>query len=60
MKSIGISLTSTDFTSTASQKSAHKAGFKLDASVPYEELSKKTGYKFGNCVNCQMMSMKYE
>ncbi|XP_077299189.1 uncharacterized protein LOC143920257 isoform X2 [Arctopsyche grandis] len=60
LKAFRLSVSSTDFTAIASQKSAYKAGFKVDASVSYEDIRKATGFQFKNCIYCKMMTLVIE
>ncbi|XP_077299119.1 uncharacterized protein LOC143920220 [Arctopsyche grandis] len=56
-KAIGIGISNTIFTAIASQKSARKAGFEVDAVVSYDILRKATGLEFKNCLNCEQMTL---
>ncbi|XP_077299168.1 uncharacterized protein LOC143920245 isoform X2 [Arctopsyche grandis] len=60
MKSLGLTISNTDFTGLAAQKAAYKAGFKVDVSVSYDKIRHATGLPFKNCVNCEMMTLKLE
>lgn len=60
MKSLGLTISTTDFTGLAAQKAAYNAGFKVDVSVSYDIIRNVTGLPFKNCDNCEMMTLKVE
>lgn len=61
LQSIGLNLTSTNFSGIASQKSAFKAGFEETLAVSYEEIQGKfTGLDFStaDATHCKIMTLK--
>lgn len=61
MRSIGLEVTTSIFSTIGAQKAAAAAGYDENYSIPYEELQEKLpgtdfSHAFGNC--CKILSMK--